>query len=66
MLAGLVQPVKIAIVMGDLHVSPPQPYNQHLPPYLPKQPQLDLGCKLRPIGGAAVYFGVWEYVLVVC
>ena len=63
---ALVLPAKIAIAMGGHHVSPPRPYNQHLPPYLPKQPQLDLGYKLRPIEGAVVVcFEIW-LALVVC
>ena len=59
----LAQPAKIAIATVAHHVSPLQPYNQHWPPYSPKRPQLDLGCKLTPLEGAGVvgpnsgYFG---------
>ena len=68
----LAQPAKIAIAMVAHHVSPLQPYNQHWPPYSPKRPQLDLGCKLTPLEGAAVvgpnsgYFGWTWPAHVVC
>ena len=70
---ALAQPVKIAIATVAHHVSPLQPYNQHWPPYSPKRPQLDLGCKLTPLEGAAVvvwpnsgYFGWTWSAHVVC